>query len=125
MDVKAALKHPGQIIFNAEYDTHYPSLTVAETLKFALKMKTPANRPNGISQKEYEDGQSASGSPQSVSILFVQRADDHVVRLIQNTSPFSSRRSVSSTPPTRSSETSSSEESRDERESESPSPRSS
>jgi hypothetical protein len=85
MDVKAALKHPGQIIFNAEYDTHYPSLTVAETLKFALKMKTPANRPNGISQKEYEDGQSASGSPQSVSILFVQRADDHVVRLIQNT----------------------------------------
>lgn len=55
MDSKAALQYPGQIIFNAEDDTHYPTLTVAETLKFALKMKTPANRPDGVSAKQYEE----------------------------------------------------------------------
>ena len=51
------LQFPGQIIFNAEDDTHYPVLTVAQTLQFALKMKTPRVRPNGQSRKQFEAGE--------------------------------------------------------------------
>lgn len=54
MDAKAAKKYPGQIIFNQEDDTHFPSLTVAQTLKFGLKMKTPSSRPEGVSREEFE-----------------------------------------------------------------------
>jgi len=73
-------QYPGQIVFNAEDDTHYRSshvsqptsrfprahlaipslfrflavLTVAQTLEFALKMKTPRIRPDGMSRKQFE-----------------------------------------------------------------------
>ena len=56
MTSKEAAKYPGQIIFNAEDDIHYPSLTVKQTLDFALKMKTPRTRPEGVSRKQFEEG---------------------------------------------------------------------
>lgn len=55
MTAKEAEKFPGQIVFNAEDDIHYPVLTVKETLDFALKMKTPRTRPNGVSRKQFEE----------------------------------------------------------------------
>lgn len=54
MDAKQAQKYPGQIIFNQEDDTHFPTLSVEQTLKFGLKMKTPSSRPEGVSREEYE-----------------------------------------------------------------------
>ncbi|CED83351.1 abc transporter [Phaffia rhodozyma] len=54
MDHKEAEKYSGNIVFNAEDDTHYPTLTVGQTLKFGLKMKTPTNRPEGQTREQYE-----------------------------------------------------------------------
>ncbi|KAF8314186.1 ABC transporter [Clavulina sp. PMI_390] len=56
MDAKEAKKYPGQIVFNAEDDIHYPVLTVHETLNFALKNKTPSPRarPEGTSAEDFQ-----------------------------------------------------------------------
>ncbi|KAF8314175.1 hypothetical protein DL93DRAFT_2228010 [Clavulina sp. PMI_390] len=56
MGAKEAKKYPGQIVFNAEDEVHYPVLTVHETINFALKMKTPAPRarPEGVSAEAYQ-----------------------------------------------------------------------
>lgn len=42
-------------MFNAEDDIHYPQLTVQETLDFALKMKTPRTRLEGVSREQFKD----------------------------------------------------------------------
>lgn len=57
MEYPEAAKYPGQIVFNAEDDIHYPTLTVAETLAFALKMKTPSERgrTDAMSREEWKD----------------------------------------------------------------------
>jgi ATP-binding cassette subfamily G (WHITE) protein 2 (SNQ2) len=57
MDSKAAESYPGQIIFVAEDEVFYPDLTVNQTIKFALKMRTPSDeaRPDGVSREEYEE----------------------------------------------------------------------
>lgn len=48
-------KYRGEIIYNPEDDLHYPTLSVANTLAFALKMKTPGkeSRKEGESRKQY------------------------------------------------------------------------
>eukprot|EP01133_Synstelium_polycarpum_P019406 gene19406-23237_t len=38
------LRYRGEAIYTPEEDTHHPTLTVRETLDFALKCKTPGNR---------------------------------------------------------------------------------
>jgi ATP-binding cassette subfamily G (WHITE) protein 2 (PDR) len=43
----------GEIIYNEEIDKHFPNLTVGETLEFAAGCRTPQNRFNGISRKEW------------------------------------------------------------------------
>ena len=43
----------GSVVYNAETETHFPYLTVGQTLQFAAKTRTPAQRPNGISRGEY------------------------------------------------------------------------
>ncbi|KAI8577910.1 hypothetical protein K450DRAFT_266269 [Umbelopsis ramanniana AG] len=48
-------KYLGEAIYCMEEDAHYPELTVKETLGFALKMKTPAQRLPGVSRKDFQN----------------------------------------------------------------------
>ena len=43
------------LVYTAEEDVHYPSLTVKETLSFALKTKTPPVRTNGATRKMFRE----------------------------------------------------------------------
>lgn len=57
MNRKEGERYPGQIIFVGEDEVFYPDLTVDETIKFALKMRTPSQeaRPEGVSRHQYEE----------------------------------------------------------------------
>ena len=44
----------GEAVYNDEEDVHHPSLTVGQTLGFALDVKTPGKRPGGISKGEFK-----------------------------------------------------------------------
>ncbi|EPS44069.1 hypothetical protein H072_1970 [Dactylellina haptotyla CBS 200.50] len=46
-------QYRGEILFNDEDDTHLPTLTVEQTLRFALKMKTPKTRIPGTSKSAF------------------------------------------------------------------------
>ena len=48
-------RYRGEAVYNGEDDIHNPTLTVGQTLGFALDVKTPGKRPNGISKKEFKD----------------------------------------------------------------------
>ncbi|KAI9314324.1 ABC-2 type transporter-domain-containing protein [Dichotomocladium elegans] len=39
-----AKRYRGQVVYNEEEDMHYPTLTLRQTLQFALRTKTPGNR---------------------------------------------------------------------------------
>lgn len=43
----------GQVVYCAETEMHFPQLTVGDTLEFVAKMKTPLNRPHGVSRSAY------------------------------------------------------------------------
>lgn len=43
----------GEVVYNAETDVHFPHLTVGQTLLFAAQARTPANRLQGVSRKEW------------------------------------------------------------------------
>lgn len=43
----------GDFIYNAETDTHFPHLTVGQTLKFAALARTPRNRIFGVTRDQY------------------------------------------------------------------------
>jgi len=45
----------GEAVYNQEDDVHHPTLTVGQTLGFALDTKTPGKRPNGVSKAEFKD----------------------------------------------------------------------
>lgn len=44
----------GEAVYNQEDDVHHPSLTVGQTLGFALDTKTPGKRPSGMSKKDFK-----------------------------------------------------------------------
>ncbi|TIA85326.1 hypothetical protein E3P99_04025 [Wallemia hederae] len=46
-------KFRGEVVMNSEEDIHYPTLTVAQTLAFAIRQKVPRVRPNGMRRSEY------------------------------------------------------------------------
>lgn len=48
-------KYKGYIVYNPELDFHFPYITVKETIKFALSVKTPDKRVDNMSRKEYVD----------------------------------------------------------------------
>lgn len=48
-------RYRGEAVYNQEDDVHHPSLTVDQTLGFALDTKTPGKRPNGMSKKDFKD----------------------------------------------------------------------
>lgn len=43
----------GEVVYCAETESHFPHLTVGDTLKFAARMRTPQNRPQGVSREAY------------------------------------------------------------------------
>ncbi|RMZ85272.1 hypothetical protein DV738_g374, partial [Chaetothyriales sp. CBS 135597] len=45
----------GEAVYNQEDDIHHPTLTVGQTLGFALDTKTPGKRPLGLSKGEFKD----------------------------------------------------------------------
>ena len=48
-----ANNYRGDVTFSAEMDVHFPHLTVGQTLNFAATLRTPQNRPDGISREEF------------------------------------------------------------------------
>lgn len=48
--------YKGEVVYNEEDDLHIATLTVAQTLSFALSLKTPGpkNRLPGVSRKEFQ-----------------------------------------------------------------------
>ncbi|MCJ1434291.1 hypothetical protein MMC27_003658 [Xylographa pallens] len=49
-----AKRYRGEAVYNQEDDVHHPSLTVGQTLGFALDTKTPGKRPEGMSKKDFK-----------------------------------------------------------------------
>ncbi|KAH6894483.1 ABC-2 type transporter-domain-containing protein [Thelonectria olida] len=47
-------QYRGEAVYNAEDDIHHPTLTVEQTLGFALDTKMPAKRPGGMSKDEFK-----------------------------------------------------------------------
>lgn len=43
----------GEVIYNAETETHFPNLTVGETLMFAAKARAPRTRLGGVTRDQY------------------------------------------------------------------------
>ncbi|KMW67657.1 hypothetical protein BDDG_12240 [Blastomyces dermatitidis ATCC 18188] len=50
-----AKRFKGEAVYNQEDDIHHPTLTVAQTLGFALDTKTPGKRPIGMSKVEFKE----------------------------------------------------------------------
>ncbi|KAF8583992.1 hypothetical protein K439DRAFT_1617076 [Ramaria rubella] len=48
-----AKRYKGEVVYNQEDDVHIPTLTVGQTLGFALSTKTPGKRMPGVSRKEF------------------------------------------------------------------------
>lgn len=44
----------GEATYNSEEENHHPTLTVGQTLGFALDTKTPGKRPHGMSKKDFK-----------------------------------------------------------------------
>ncbi|KAI5802957.1 ABC-2 type transporter-domain-containing protein [Geopyxis carbonaria] len=50
-----AARYRGEGVYNQEDDVHHPTLTVGQTLGFALDTKTPGKRPAGMSKAQFKD----------------------------------------------------------------------
>ncbi|KFA80751.1 hypothetical protein S40288_05551 [Stachybotrys chartarum IBT 40288] len=48
-------QYRGEAVYNAEDDIHHPTLTVEQTLAFAIDAKMPAKRPGNMSRAEFKD----------------------------------------------------------------------
>lgn len=48
-------RYRGEAVYNQEDDVHHPTLTVGQTLGFALDTKTPGKRPAGLSKSEFKN----------------------------------------------------------------------
>ena len=63
-----AKRFRGESVYNQEDDVHHPTLTVGQTLAFALDTKTPGKRPAGMSPAEFKD--KVSGYPTLLCIFY-------------------------------------------------------
>ena len=48
-------KFRGEAVYNGEDDIHHPTLSVGQTLGFALDVKTPGKRPGNISKEQFKE----------------------------------------------------------------------
>ncbi|SPN99046.1 probable ABC transporter [Cephalotrichum gorgonifer] len=54
-NAKEFLRYRGEAVYNGEDDIHHPTLTVEQTLDFALEMKVPGKRPAGVSKDQFKE----------------------------------------------------------------------
>lgn len=47
-------RYRGEATYNSEEENHWPTLTVGQTLGFALDTKTPGKRPHGMSKSDFK-----------------------------------------------------------------------
>lgn len=47
-------RYRGEAVYNEEDDIHHATLTVGQTLNFALDTKTPGKRPAGMSREDFK-----------------------------------------------------------------------
>ena len=50
-----AKRYRGEAVYNGEDDIHHPTLTVGQTLDFALDTKVPGKRPAGLTRHEFKE----------------------------------------------------------------------
>ncbi|KAF2815630.1 ABC transporter CDR4 [Mytilinidion resinicola] len=50
-----AKRYRGEAVYCEEDENHHPTLTVGQTLDFALECKVPGKRPAGLSRKEFKE----------------------------------------------------------------------
>lgn len=50
-----AKRFRGEAVYNQEDDIHHPTLTVGQTLGFAIDTKTPGKRPIGMSKADFKE----------------------------------------------------------------------
>ena len=50
-----AKRYRGEAVYNQEDDVHHATLTVGQTLGFALELKTPGKRPTGMSKADFKE----------------------------------------------------------------------
>lgn len=50
-----AKRYRGESVYNQEDDVHHPTLTVGQTLGFAVELKTPGKRCGGMSKAEFKE----------------------------------------------------------------------
>ncbi|KAF2140140.1 uncharacterized protein K452DRAFT_230612 [Aplosporella prunicola CBS 121167] len=48
-------RYRGEAVYNEEDDVHHPTLTVGQTLEFALDTKVPGTRPGGLSRHAFKE----------------------------------------------------------------------
>lgn len=49
-----AKRYRGEAVYNQEDDTHHATLTVGQTLGFAIDLKTPGKRPTGMGKAQFK-----------------------------------------------------------------------
>lgn len=47
-------RYRGEAVYCEEEENHHPTLTVGQTLDFALETKVPGKRPAGLSRKDFK-----------------------------------------------------------------------
>ncbi|KAL8949506.1 MAG: hypothetical protein Q9222_004383, partial [Ikaeria aurantiellina] len=53
--IEFAKRFQGEAVYNLEDDIHHPTLTVGQTLGFALDVKTPGKRPRGWTKQQFKE----------------------------------------------------------------------
>ncbi|CAD6503294.1 BgTH12-02961 [Blumeria graminis f. sp. triticale] len=48
-------RYRGETVYNQEDDVHFPTMTVGQTLEFALDSKMPGKRPGGLSKTDFKE----------------------------------------------------------------------
>ena len=54
LDAEQFKQYRGEAVYNQEDDIHYPTLTVEQTLNFALDVKAPGKLPAGLSKEDFK-----------------------------------------------------------------------
>lgn len=71
----------GKVVFNEENENHFPHLTVAQTLEFAIKTKTPRRRIGGVSRQQYiETMRNILGATFGLTHTFQTRVGNDYIR---------------------------------------------
>ena len=73
MTHKEARRYRQQIVFNTEDDIHFPTMTVNQTMKFALKNKVPRERPAETEKKTQFVNDKRTGILESLGIGHTQK----------------------------------------------------